>query len=140
MILPVGGVREKVLAARRGGIQRVLLPARNRGDLRELAPDVIEGMRFTFVENLGDVLFALFPGPGDGVDVSPSNSPTEASGDEAGGVGGRRSGFHPVHGHASEPRAVAAGLKFGKERTLSRGIVGACEAEGVSTALLESFL
>lgn len=139
-MLPVGGVREKVLAARRGGIRRVLLPARNRGDLRELAPDATEGMRFTFVENLGDVLFALFPGSGDGVDVSPSASPTEASGDEAGGVGGRRAGFHPVHGHSSAPRAVSAGLRFGKERALSGGIVGACEVEGVSTSLLESFL
>ncbi|CAN0347110.1 unnamed protein product, partial [Ascophyllum nodosum] len=69
LVLPVGGVRDKVLAARRGGIRHVLLPARNRGDLDELASDAAEGLRFTFVETIGDVLFALFPGSGDGVDV-----------------------------------------------------------------------
>ena len=70
-MLPVGGVRDEVLAARCGGIRHVLLPARNLGDLDELASDAAEGLRFTFVETIGDVLFALFPGSGDGVDVPP---------------------------------------------------------------------
>ncbi|CAN0089368.1 unnamed protein product, partial [Hapterophycus canaliculatus] len=61
LVLPVGGVRDKVLAARRGGIRHVLLPARNRGDLEELPREAAEGLRFTFVENIGDVIFALFP-------------------------------------------------------------------------------
>ncbi|CAM9592184.1 unnamed protein product, partial [Ascophyllum nodosum] len=52
LMLPVGGVRDKVLAARRGGIRHVLLPARNRGDLDELASDAAEGLRFTFVETI----------------------------------------------------------------------------------------
>ena len=132
-------MRDKVLAARRGGIRHVLLPARNRGDLDELASDADEGLRFTFVETIGDVLFALFPGSGDGVDVPPGASSSEASGDEAGGVRGGRAGFIPVHGHAVSTRAVTGGMRAGRARDLCKG-VGVCEAEDVTSTLLESFL
>ncbi|CAM9360052.1 unnamed protein product, partial [Ectocarpus sp. 4 AP-2014] len=56
LVLPVGGVRDKVLAARRGGIRHILLPSRNRGDLEEIPSEAAEGLRFTFVESIGDVL------------------------------------------------------------------------------------
>ncbi|MFZ1947300.1 MAG: S16 family serine protease, partial [bacterium] len=54
-VLPVGGIKEKILAARRAGINRVILPSDNEKDLVEV-PDVVkQGMAFVFVSNLDDV-------------------------------------------------------------------------------------
>jgi ATP-dependent Lon protease len=54
-VLPVGGVKEKILAARRAGIRKVILPRQNEKDLVEV-PDVVkEGMEFIFVDSLADV-------------------------------------------------------------------------------------
>jgi endopeptidase La len=61
LVLPVGGIREKVLAARRHGIKTFVLPARNEPDLAELAPDVKEAMRFVPVETLEQVLATALP-------------------------------------------------------------------------------
>ncbi|HLW37479.1 MAG TPA: endopeptidase La, partial [Candidatus Eremiobacteraceae bacterium] len=56
-VLPIGGVKEKVLGARRAGIRRVLLPKRNQPDVAEDVPeDVRKSMRFTFVDELSEVL------------------------------------------------------------------------------------
>ena len=55
-ILPIGGVREKVLAAHRVGIQRVLLPHRNEKDLTDVPDDVHHQMEFIFCEQIDQVL------------------------------------------------------------------------------------
>jgi ATP-dependent Lon protease len=55
-VLPVGGVRAKLLAAYRAGIRAVVLPEKNRRDLDELPPEVVSRLRFHFVENIGQVL------------------------------------------------------------------------------------
>jgi ATP-dependent Lon protease len=55
-ILPVGGIKEKVLAAARVGISRVVLPARNEKDLEDIPPEVMEKLQVLFVENMDDVL------------------------------------------------------------------------------------
>lgn len=62
-VLPVGGIKEKVLAAKRSGVTTVILPARNRKDLEEDIPaELREGMHFHFVENVREVLeLALEP-------------------------------------------------------------------------------
>ncbi len=57
-VLPVGGIKEKVLAARRAGLTRVILPARNARDLDDLGEDVRESMEFVLVENMDEVLAA----------------------------------------------------------------------------------
>ena len=57
-VLPIGGVKEKVLAAHRAGVRTIILPERNRTDLDELPEDLIHGMQFVFVENVGQVLDA----------------------------------------------------------------------------------
>jgi ATP-dependent Lon protease len=62
LVLPIGGVKEKVLAARRAGIHRVLLPKDNEKDLRELPEHVREEMKFVFAERVEDVLAAAVPG------------------------------------------------------------------------------
>ena len=49
-VLPVGGIREKILAARRHGIKHIFLPAPNRADVEEVPQEYIEGMRFDYVE------------------------------------------------------------------------------------------
>jgi len=61
LVLPIGGVKEKVLAARRAGIRRVILPKANDKDLRELPEQVRSEMEFVFVERLEDVLMAAIP-------------------------------------------------------------------------------
>jgi ATP-dependent Lon protease len=60
-ILPIGGVKEKVLAAHRGSILTVLLPEGNRKDLDDIPAEVQDVMRFIFVSNLAEGLDALFP-------------------------------------------------------------------------------
>jgi ATP-dependent Lon protease len=60
-VLPVGGVREKALAARRAGIQKVLIPRHNEKDLVELPPEVKADVTFETVDTLDDVVPHLFP-------------------------------------------------------------------------------
>jgi ATP-dependent Lon protease len=61
LVLPIGGVKEKVLAARRAGIRRVILPQANEKDLRDL-PDHVRGeMQFVFAERIEDGLTAAIP-------------------------------------------------------------------------------
>ena len=55
-VLPIGGVREKVLAAQRSGIKTMLLPAKNEKDLQELQANVREAIEFHFVEQMDEVL------------------------------------------------------------------------------------
>lgn len=61
LVLPVGGIKEKVLAARRAGIGRIILPHRNQKDLQDLPEDVRSEMRFVFVEHVDEVLEAAVP-------------------------------------------------------------------------------
>jgi ATP-dependent Lon protease len=55
-VLPIGGVKEKVLGARRAGITTVILPKRNEHDLDELPAELREQMTFVFAENADEVL------------------------------------------------------------------------------------
>ena len=61
MVLPIGGVKEKVLAARRSGMKRVILPRPNQTDLRELPEDVRAEMEFVYADRIEDVLAAAIP-------------------------------------------------------------------------------
>jgi ATP-dependent Lon protease len=61
-VLPIGGLKQKVLAAHAAGLTDVILPERNRGDLDDVPEDVREEMAFHPVMNLGEVLeLALEP-------------------------------------------------------------------------------
>jgi ATP-dependent Lon protease len=65
-VLPIGGVKQKVLAAYRAGLQEVVLPARNGPDLEDVPEEVRSKMTFTLAETVGDVLaVALVPLPGE---------------------------------------------------------------------------
>jgi ATP-dependent Lon protease len=63
-VLPVGGVKEKVLGARRAGITTVILPKRNEKDLEDVPDAIRQSMRFFFVDTVDQVLeHALEPAP-----------------------------------------------------------------------------
>lgn len=62
LVLPIGGVKEKVLAARRAGMKRVILPMANKKDLRELPDQVRADLEFKFVERVQEVLELMIPG------------------------------------------------------------------------------
>jgi ATP-dependent Lon protease len=55
-VLPVGGIKEKVLAAKRAGITRVVLPEKNRRDVEEIAAPLLEGLRFDYVARIEEAL------------------------------------------------------------------------------------
>ncbi len=61
LVLPVGGIKDKVLAAMRAGIQRVLLPARNRRDLEEVPQEAKDKLEFVFLENVDDAVRNAMP-------------------------------------------------------------------------------
>jgi ATP-dependent Lon protease len=61
LVLPVGGIKEKILAAHRSGIRRIILPAANEKDLAELPESVRHDLTFTAAERIEDVLKAAIP-------------------------------------------------------------------------------
>jgi len=59
-VLPVGGVKEKVLAAVRADIKEVFLPIRNEKDVLDIPPNAKKGVCFHFVQEIGEVLGEVF--------------------------------------------------------------------------------
>ena len=57
-VLPIGGLKEKALAAQRAGVKRVLAPSRNEADLEDIPEALRKGMDFVWVEEIGDVFDA----------------------------------------------------------------------------------
>jgi len=55
-VLPIGGIKEKVLGAHRAGLRRVLLPTRNEADLDDIPADLRKEMQFVMVESIDEVL------------------------------------------------------------------------------------
>jgi len=61
-VLPVGGVREKVLSAHRAGLKTIMLPARNMKDLIDIPKKVLTDLKIIPVEHMDEVLgIALYP-------------------------------------------------------------------------------
>jgi len=61
LVLPIGGIKEKVLAARRAGMKRVILPKANQRDLRDVPESVRAELEFIFVERVEEVLAEMIP-------------------------------------------------------------------------------
>jgi ATP-dependent Lon protease len=55
-VLPVGGIKEKILAAKRAGIQEIILSEDNRKDILEIKADYLEGITFHYVTSVDEVL------------------------------------------------------------------------------------
>ena len=64
-VMPIGGLKEKILAAHRNGITTVLVPKENRKDLREIPRRVLKNLRVVLVDHMDDVLreAMTFPDP-----------------------------------------------------------------------------
>jgi ATP-dependent Lon protease len=65
LVLPVGGIKEKVLAARRAGITRVVLPRDNEADLRDLPQNVRQELQITLAQHIEDALAVTLPSLGE---------------------------------------------------------------------------
>jgi ATP-dependent Lon protease len=63
-VMPVGGIKEKVLAAHRAGLKSVILPRRNDADLEELPEEVRSGLEFHLVDMMEEVLDIALEQPG----------------------------------------------------------------------------
>jgi ATP-dependent Lon protease len=83
LVFPVGGIKEKVLAAHRAGIKRIILPSRNEADVEEVPEDVRKELEIVAATWISDVLnAALEPSvPGAGEDKGFSHAPTETLSD-----------------------------------------------------------
>jgi ATP-dependent Lon protease len=63
-VLPVGGLKEKTLAAQRAGIKRIIAPERNEGEILEIPEHERSGLEFVYVDEIGQVLDAALVGKG----------------------------------------------------------------------------
>jgi len=59
-VLPVGGIKEKILAAKRAGVKTIVLSEENERDIKEIKPIYIEGLEFKYVKTVGEVLDYVF--------------------------------------------------------------------------------
>ena len=55
-VLPVGGIKEKILAAKRAGIKEIILCKENQKDILEIKEDYLKGLNFRYVESMTDVI------------------------------------------------------------------------------------
>jgi len=93
LVLPVGGIREKVLAAKRAGVQRILLPKRNQADVDEIPADYREGLRFDYLERVEEAwAIALLPA----ATCGEHRDEGRRGGRRRSGSGGRRPSRQPV--------------------------------------------
>jgi ATP-dependent Lon protease len=75
-VLPVGGIKEKVVAAHRAGIKRVVVPAKNERDLDDVPDSVRDDLEFVIAHDMTDVLHAALEP--DATAVSPGDSAVTA--------------------------------------------------------------
>ena len=78
-VLPIGGVKEKVLAARQAQIRTIVLPKQNRRDVTQISSRILHGMEFRYVERVDEVLAIALVAPA----VSPTEAPAVASAEPA---------------------------------------------------------
>lgn len=71
-VLAVGGIKEKILAAKRANISRIVLPADNKRDIEEIKPEYVKGLTFSYVKTIDEVIAIAF-----GDAKIPKESPRE---------------------------------------------------------------
>jgi len=105
-ILPVGGLKEKILGAKRAGIRKVIMPERNSKDIEEVPPEVSRGMSFIFVKHLDDVLGIAFE--------------RDPRGKEAAAGAGRKRSAKPPASRKARPARRSARYAAGAAATRKR--------------------
>ena len=83
LVLPIGGVKEKVLAAVRAGIKTVLLPARNRKDLEDVPDSARKQVKFVWLEHVDDAVAAALNRTGEASDADPFERAAPSTGRQA---------------------------------------------------------
>jgi ATP-dependent Lon protease len=83
LVLPIGGVKEKVLAATRAGITTVLLPARNQKDLEDVPEAARKAVRFVWLEKVDDAVAAALTSSDARDEAEPAITARSASGRQA---------------------------------------------------------
>jgi len=80
LVLPVGGIKEKTIAAARAGIKRVILPARNRRDLEDIPQSTRDALQLVWVERVGEALAVALGGtpPGE-AEAEPAEAATHGA-------------------------------------------------------------
>jgi ATP-dependent Lon protease len=101
LVLPVGGIKEKTIAAARAGIKRVILPARNRRDLEDIPESTRAMLEFVWVDQVAEALEVAFgrtPSEEDASGAEPARSRARAERPAARKEGGRQPGvsFNPI--------------------------------------------
>jgi ATP-dependent Lon protease len=69
LVLPVGGIKEKVVAAHRAGIRRIMLPARNRRDFEDIPEEVRQQLTFIWLDRVDEAVSSAFEGAGHSKDL-----------------------------------------------------------------------
>jgi ATP-dependent Lon protease len=122
-VLPIGGVKEKVLGAHRAGIRRVLLPAHNEADLDDIPADLRKEMQLVLVESIDQVLREALSGGG-------------GSGDGRGGGGDAGAGARVRVARSSAPAASSVTIKSngaGKPGVRARSRTGLARRSSVKS-------
>ncbi len=105
-VLPIGGLKEKILAAKRAKLSTVILPKRNEKDLEEIPKHLLRGIQFVFAETMDDVIKAALRRPS-----GPKSKPSRVNGRTPAGRSGtnRKMGRtrHGTRGGRSRPLAPA---------------------------------
>jgi hypothetical protein len=119
-VMPIGGLKEKLLAAHRGGIKTVVMPKENRKDLREVPRRVLRALRLVLVEHVDDVLreALIVPGSGRGVRAAEGDARVprwrahraRGAGRSGGGAGGGADGARGAGGRSG--RAAGRGISI----------------------------
>jgi ATP-dependent Lon protease len=81
LVLPVGGIKEKVVAAHRAGIKRVMLPARNRKDFEDIPEEARRELEFIWLERVDEAVAAALEPPAarpDPADTAPARQLADA--------------------------------------------------------------
>jgi len=111
-VLPVGGIKEKVIAARQAGIKKVFLPDRNKADVAEIKDDVIKDMKFVYVNHVSEVIAEALEKAADGSGPGNGAKGAAAKGTAAkASKGAAAKGAAPVKGGAAAKSAATRNRK-----------------------------
>jgi ATP-dependent Lon protease len=96
LVLPIGGLKEKTLAAKRAGIKQVIIPKRNEKDMPDIPEEVRDTIKFHFAENIDQVL-AIALGETKGARAAGARQPTSRAANHRGPANGKKKAAQKPH-------------------------------------------